>query len=96
MPGGRSRRWPTVSSRSARLDPVHGFPLWYEDTDGTRLELGLDPNDPNLPALELPTPGADVVFPDGGPGNFPDEAFYFIAEAEMLVGGPARVPPARG
>ena len=66
-------------------DPVHGFPLWYEDSDGTRLELGLDPTDPNLPALELPTPGAPVAFPD----NFPDEAFYFTAEAEMLVGGPA-------
>ena len=76
-------------------DPVHGFPLWYEDSDGTRLELGLDPNDPNLPALELPTPGAPVVFPDGGPGNFPDEAFYFIAEAEMLVGGPAGSARAR-
>jgi hypothetical protein len=66
-------------------DPVHGFPLWYEDADGVRLELGLDPTDPNLPALELPTPGAPVSFPD----NFPDEAFYFLAEAEMLVGGPA-------
>lgn len=72
-------------------DPVHGFPLWYEDSDGTRLELGLDPNDPNLPALELPDPGAPVVFP----GNFPDEAFYFIAEAEMLVGGPAGSARAR-
>ena len=72
-------------------DPVHGFPLWYEDSDGTRLELGLDPDDPNLPALELPTPGAPVVFPD----NFPDEAFYFIAEAEMLVGGPAGSARAR-
>ena len=72
-------------------DPDNGFPLWYEDTDGTRLELGLDPNDPNLPALELPTPGADVVFPT----NFPDEAFYFAAEAEMLVGGPAGPARAR-
>jgi hypothetical protein len=72
-------------------DPVHGFPLWYEDSDGTRLELGLDPTDPNLPALELPTPGAPVVFP----GNFPDEAFYFMAEAEMLVGGPAGSARAR-
>jgi len=73
------------------LDPDHGFPLWYEDTDGTRLELGLDPADANLPALELPTPGAPVVFPT----NFPDEAFYFAAEAEMLVGGPAGSARAR-
>jgi hypothetical protein len=73
------------------IDPVHHFPLWYEDSDGTRLELGLDPDDPNLPALELPVPGAPVVFPD----NFPDEAFYFSAEAEMLVGGPAGSARAR-
>jgi hypothetical protein len=73
------------------IDPVHHFPLWYEDSDGTRLELGLDPDDPNLPALELPAPGAPVVFP----GNFPDEAFYFSAEAEMLVGGPAGSARAR-
>ena len=73
------------------VDPDNGFPLWYEDTDGTRLELGLDPTDPNLPALELPTPGAPVVFPT----NFPDEAFYFAAEAEMLVGGPAGSARAR-
>ena len=87
MPNGLTAVGPT--------DPVHGFPLWYEDSDGTRLELGLDPNDANLPALELPTPGAPVVFPNGGPGNFPDEAFYFIAEAEMLVGGPAGSARAR-
>jgi hypothetical protein len=49
------------------LDPEHGFPLWYEDTDGTRLELGLDPTDPNLPALELPTPGR----PGGLPHQLP-------------------------
>src|SRR5215212_6851829 len=66
------------------IDPVHHFPLWYEDSDGTRLELGLDPDDPNLPALELPAPGAPLVFP----GNFPDEA-------EMLVGGPAGSARAR-
>lgn len=73
------------------LDPENGFPLWYEDTDGTRLELGLDPDDANVPALELPTPGAPVEFPT----NFPDEAFYFLAEAEMLVGGPAGSARAR-
>ena len=50
------------SHRVGPIDPVHHFPLWYEDSDGTRLELGLDPDDPNLPALELPTPGAPVVF----------------------------------
>ena len=51
------------------LDPEHGFPLWYEDTDGTRLELGLDPTDPNLPALEA----ADARRPGGLPHQLPDD-----------------------
>src|SRR4051812_17169167 len=49
------------------------------------------PRRPQPAALELPAPGAPVVFP----GNFPDEAFYFSAEAEMLVGGPAGSARAR-
>lgn len=65
------------------LDEV-GFPRWYRDSDGTLLEIGLDLDDPNLPAIgELPTPGAPLSFPD----NFPDEAFYFLAEARLPTGG---------
>ncbi|MGL5850020.1 MAG: hypothetical protein ACRCZD_04470, partial [Phycicoccus sp.] len=60
-------------------DPEHGFPMWYEDTVGTRLALGVGP-DPMTPAVgELPNPAAPVSFPD----NFPDESFYFAAEAAM-------------
>lgn len=64
-------------------DPGHGYPLWYADEDGTRLMLGLGP-DPLLPAIgEIPQPGAPLLIP----GNFPDESFYFAAEAELSVGG---------
>jgi hypothetical protein len=65
------------------IDPENGFPLWFEDTRGVRLELGLNP-DPRTPAIgDLPRPGAPLSFPD----NFPDESFYFLAEARLSVGG---------
>lgn len=66
------------------IDSVTGYPLWYEDHGGTRLELGLGRPDPYLPAVDpIPHPGKPLEIP----GNFPGEAFYFLAEAEMDVGG---------
>jgi hypothetical protein len=70
------------------IDPENGFPLWFEDTNGVRLELGLNPDplnpDPFIPAIaDLEQPGSPLNFPN----NFPDESFYFMAEAELPVGG---------
>ena len=63
--------------------PMHGFPMWFEDASGLRLELALDA-DPMTPAIaDLPVPGDPLAFP----GNYPDEAFYFMAEARLPVGG---------
>lgn len=78
------------------IDPENGFPLWFEDTNGVRLELGLNQNplnpDPLIPAIgELAQPDAPLAFPD----NFPDESFYFMAEAELPVGGNGIVGRAR-
>lgn len=74
------------------IDPDNGFPRWYRDSSGVRLELATDPGDPRTPAMgELPDPGSPVRFPD----NFPDEAFYFLAEAELPVGGGPRPGRAR-
>jgi hypothetical protein len=65
------------------IDPIHGFPLWFEDTNGVRLELGLNA-DPLTPAIgELKKTGEPQPFPE----NFPDESFYFLAEARLQVGG---------
>jgi hypothetical protein len=45
-----------------------------------------------IPAIgELEQPGEPLNFP----GNFPDESFYFMAEAELLVGGTGVVGRAR-
>ena len=63
--------------------PMHGFPMWFEDANGLRLDLVID-GDPMAPAVgELPVPGDPLAFP----GNYPDEAFYFMAEARLAVGG---------
>jgi hypothetical protein len=73
-------------NRLAFAGPAHpgnGFPMWFEDGTGLRLELVTDA-DPMAPAIaDLQTPGAPVSFPD----NYPDEAFYFMAEAQLAVGG---------
>ncbi|MCI0754877.1 PKD domain-containing protein [Teichococcus vastitatis] len=78
-------------SAAGPINPDHGFPMWFEDGEGTRLDLALRP-DPLTPAVgELPSPGAPLQFPD----NFPDEAFYFAAEAELPIGGTDAVGRAR-
>lgn len=74
---------PTVSD--------HGFPRWFQDANGVRLEIVTAP-DPMAPALgEIPEPGAPVAYPE----NFPEEAFYFMAEARLQVGGSGRIGRAR-
>ena len=65
------------------IDESNGFPLWYKDTSGQRLELCLDPNDPMCIMGDLPTPGEPVVFPT----NFPDEAFWAMADSAMASNG---------
>jgi hypothetical protein len=67
---------------SGPVDPSNGYPYWYEDEDGLRLDLCLDPQDQRcLQPFEMPDPGGPVSFPD----NFPGEAFWWIAEAETTT-----------
>ncbi len=73
------------------IDPTTGYPLWFEDANGVRLELVLDA-DPLAPVIgELPDPASPLHFPN----NFPDESFYYSAEAELDVGGTGVVGRAR-
>lgn len=72
--------------------PAVGFPLWYEDSTGVRLGLGLDRLDPRLPAIGEPPrrpPGEPF------PADFPDEAFYWLAVAELAIAGGAAPGRAR-
>lgn len=73
------------------INPNHGFPDWFEDANGVRLVIVTEP-DPMAPAIgELQQPGAPVAYP----ANFPEEAFYYMAEARLEVGGNGVVGRAR-
>ncbi len=85
----------SVHADLARVGPVNvpsppgnGFPLWYQDLNGTVLDLCLpDANDPGAAqqnACLLVGPGLPDP-PYSFPDNFPDEAFYFNATSVMDV-----------
>lgn len=68
----------------AEVGPVnaeHGFPSWYEDSAGTRLELCLDAQNPYCGILAGDVP--DEERPISFPANFPEEAFYMLASSEL-------------
>ncbi|MFQ5433422.1 MAG: tandem-95 repeat protein [Anaerolineae bacterium] len=67
------------------VHPVHGLPVWYQDSLGTMLEICLDSQDPNCGYLagDIPDINAPIVFPD----NFPAEPLYWMAESVILNGG---------
>lgn len=64
-----------VGKNSAR----HGFPLWYQDSNGLKLELCLVKNLRRC----LEHEGVNLRFPISFPRNFPGEAFWFAAETEV-------------
>jgi hypothetical protein len=59
----------------------NGFPTWYRDSNGVRLELCYTLTDPNCTTLpdEVPDPDQPISFPD----NFPAEAFYQLTSAQL-------------
>jgi len=65
-----------------------GFPMWYKDTNGIRLELCVDQNNPLCIAGFRPDANLPVSFPD----NFPDEAFWWSGDATIrTAAGSARL-----
>ncbi len=80
----------TLKVRSGRLVQVgpiaeHGFPAWYRDSNGVRLEACTTLDDPLCSTLpdEVPDPDAPVSYP----ANFPGEFFYQLAGAELAGPG---------
>lgn len=72
-----------------------GFPAWYQDSHGRTLDLCLTkavssrvpgaPGAPSYMCTLLPTPGVfDDTQPIVFPTNFPDEAFWFTADAAIV------------
>lgn len=66
------------------IDPETGFPLWYKDGNGVRLELVWKPGDLNAPAVGEPP---EDTPPLGLPERFPEESFYMLAETSMVISG---------
>ncbi|WP_394839430.1 choice-of-anchor D domain-containing protein [Pendulispora rubella] len=77
---GRGSTGTAFTPMAGPIDPRHGFPAWYQDASGTRLEPCLESASlcPNaLPDL-LEPPSVTRAFV-----NFPEEAAYWSAEAEI-------------
>jgi hypothetical protein len=66
----------------------HGFPTWYQDKAGERLELCLDKD--NLLCGLLPGAVPHDEQPISFPDNFPDEIFYFLASSTLDLPGGGR------
>jgi len=62
----------------------HGFPTWYRDTNGIRLEGCTTLDDPLCSTLpdEVPNPDQPISYPN----NFPGEFFYQLASASVAAG----------
>jgi hypothetical protein len=68
------------------IDPSHGFPAWYDDGAGHKLQPCLDGPPLCLSGLPDPTQPASVgATPEQS--NFPEEAFYWSAEATVPTSG---------
>jgi hypothetical protein len=75
---------PSIPNRNAGpVDPRIGFPLWYQDDAGVRLQLCLDAA-ANRCLTPLPNTGAPASVNDRLI-NFPGEAFWWTAEAEIAL-----------
>lgn len=65
-------------------NPEHGFPEWYEDHDGLRLDACI--TDPVLCLLDTAAPvliDPNLPFPQNYGGVWSDHTFYAMAEAAM-------------
>ncbi|QKE85213.1 choice-of-anchor D domain-containing protein [Arthrobacter sp. NEB 688] len=78
-----------LSGRGSTADPAvsaalrpDGFPLWYQDGDGVRLDLCDDPADPGC--IVLAGDGYDPTQPVAFPGNYPPELFYAVADSDVM------------
>ncbi|MCQ3973183.1 MAG: hypothetical protein DPW09_07020 [Anaerolineae bacterium] len=69
------------------INPDNGFPLWYKDANGLALELCVDFANPLCNFAPLPGDPFDPNQPPIVPTNFPDEAFWWSADALLETNG---------
>src|SRR4051812_1690911 len=73
--------------------PAYGFPDYYQDASGLRLALCVENEDPFCSNV-APNPGPATVAADPAQSNFPEETFYWSADAlidKRTVGVRARL-----
>lgn len=76
---------PTVGlARVGPVDPSDNFPRFYQDTQGLRLQICRSPANC---LFALPDPKLPLTFPT----NYPDEQFYWSAEATAVGAPGARI-----
>lgn len=65
------------------IDPVSGFPKWYQDEDGTRVALCDNQADPMCVLPTTPEGTYDPALPMRFPTNYPGELFWWNAVAQF-------------
>ncbi len=68
---------------SGPVNAEYGFPSWYSDSAGVRLEPCLDGDNPLCGFLpgDLPDANSPIAFPD----NFPEEFFYHLVSGNLTL-----------
>jgi hypothetical protein len=77
LTGGLTQPAQAALGRVGPVNPANGFPVWYQDTAGLRLDLCLDQN--GFCLTEEPNTAAPISFPN----NFGPEAFWWMAETAI-------------
>ena len=91
----KSRKFTVANLKVGPVNPHTGFPFWYADRNGVRLDqclnpIAADPADPNnrggycATPMEMPAdwqPADGVRFPD----RFPGEAFWWTGESSIAT-----------
>lgn len=62
----------------------YGFPDWYQDSQGTRIEPCLDVSD-TLHCVVLASNFFNPLQPTSFPNNFPDEFFYNVTDSDKIA-----------
>lgn len=76
-------------ARNGPVDPVTGYPQWYQDNTGLALDLCL-PDQADLNAgncLLLPADVPSGTAPETFPTNFADEHFWYAADSTLATNG---------
>ena len=63
------------------ISPDNGYPEWYQDETGTRVALCDDQADPLCVLPDVAEGTYDPALPMSFPGNFPEELFWWNADA---------------